>query len=76
MNEKKHYLTLQISSIYCLKTNLPCFLTCLLCFTQLVDSECNTSFMALCLIANAAISQDVTVSMCQEVAVMEGVGDG
>lgn len=75
MNEKKHYLTLQINSINCLKTNLPWFLTCLLCFTQL-DSECNTSFMALCLIANAAISQDVTVSMCQVVAVMEGVGDG
>lgn len=32
--------------------------------------------MALCLIANAAISQYVTASMCQLVAVMEGMGDG
>lgn len=51
--------------------------TCHLCFMESqLDSGCSTSVMALCFIGNEAISQDVTLSMCQLVAVMKGMRMG
>lgn len=59
------------------KINLLRFPTYHLCFIETRrDTTCTTSVTALCFIGNEAISQDVTVSMCQQVAVMEGIGRG
>lgn len=51
--------------------------TCHLCFIEdQLGRACYTSVMALCFIGNEAITQDVTLSMCQLMAVIEGMSSG
>lgn len=74
MNETKHELNREITSHLPKQRPDPHWiLTCLVCFTRLDGAF--SSLMSLCLIAGAAISQDVTASVCQVVAVMEGTAD-
>lgn len=79
MKRKKCYLNLSTESVYKPqhKIHLLLFPTCPMCSvkTQL-DSVCNPSFIALCIMDNKAICQDVTASMCQLEAVMEDMGTG